>query len=315
MSMGSAEARRQRRWLTKDMAILVLILILVAYIVVDRELSKQREEAASGNAQEAAAVIQGLCEQGGVTAQEVADYCPRAEEIAENPTTPVAGPEGPRGRGITNARITADGFLELSYTDDTSERVGRVQGVDGDDGVSIVDAGVSGDGNLVFTFSDGSSRNVGRVTGAPGADGTPGADGSPGPTGAPGSDGDDGTNGVDGQPGRGVADVIVTEAGELQIAYTDAPDNYITLGLVMGPPGPAGADGADGEDGDDAKQISSFEVTDGGGPGEDALITFNDGTTIRGRVCPVGYGIGSVVVLTPENPLTGEEIAACVLLE
>ena len=309
MSMDSAEVRRQRRWLTKDMAILVLILILVAYIVVDREMSKQREEAASGNAQEAATVIQDLCTQGGVVAAQVADYCPRADEIVENPTTPVEGPEGPRGRGITNARITADGFLELFYTDDTSERVGRVQGSDGDDGVSIIDAGVSGDGNLVFTFSDGSSRNVGRVTGAPGEpgdDGTPGVDGSPGPTGAPGADGDDGA------PGRGVADVIVTEAGELQIAYTDAPDNYITLGLVIGPPGPAGADG---EDGDDAKQIASFGIDDEGAPGEDALITFNDGTTLRGRVCPDGYGLGSRTVLTPENPLTGEEILACVPLE
>jgi hypothetical protein len=315
MSMDSAEVRRPTRWVITNVVILALIFLIVGYIAVDRELSKRREEAASGNAQEAATIIQDLCTQGGAVADQVADYCPRADEIAENPTTPVTGPEGPRGRGITNARITADGFLELSYTDATSERVGRVQGSNGDDGVSIIDAGVSGEGNLVFTFSDGSSRNVGRVTGAPGEDGTPGVDGSPGPTGAPGSDGDDGVNGADGAPGRGISDVIVTEAGELQIAYTDAPDNYITLGLVMGPQGPAGADGADGEDGDDAKQISSFEITDGGGPGEDALITFNDGTTIRGRVCPVGYGIGSVVVLTPENPLTGEEIAACVLLE
>lgn len=293
--------------------VLITLGLLVCLILVGTDMwrASQEQAAAELNAQELASAVRQTCESGGPAAVQLGEYCERAREVEENPTTPVQTVKGDPGRGIIRAGITSDGFLELFYTDDSSERVGRVQAEDGTNGISITDADIS-EGNLVLSFSNGTTRNAGRVVGdqgIPGTDGTPGIDGTPG---VDGVDGDDGTNGLNGQDGRGVADVIITEAGDLQIAYTDAPELYVSLGQVRGPQGPPGADGADGED---AKQIAAFDIESGGAPGEDALITFNDGTTLRGRVCPEGYGLGSRTVLTPENLVTGEEILACVPLE
>lgn len=303
----------KRRWFIWNIVLSFAVFGLVLYLFWGGIQSRQERDAAVLNAQEAAEVIRQTCEAGGPAAIQLGDYCDRAEEIQENPTTPTAGEKGEPGRGIIRADVTNDGFLEIFYSDDTSERVGRVVGSDGEDGTSITSTEIEA-GNLVISYSNGAVRNVGPVVGERGERGErgePGEQGIPGADGTPGADGEDGEDGEDGRDGRGIADVIITDSGELQIAYTNAPSEYISLGRVVGPEGPPGADG---EDGDDAKQIASFEVDGEGEPGQDALITFNDGTTLRGQVCPDGYGLGSRTILTLEHP-DGEEILACVPLE
>ena len=60
-------------------------------------------------------------------------------------------------------------------------------GADGANGRGIAEAALNEDGELVLTFTDGTTQNLGRVVGADGTDGRNGQDGKPGKDGANGT--------------------------------------------------------------------------------------------------------------------------------
>ena len=122
-------------------------------------------------------------------------------------------------------------------------------GVDGKDGRGVTSFEINDEGDLVVSYTDGTSENLGKVTqdAKDGEDGEPGQPGQPGKDGANGQDGEDGANGADGQDGadgkdgkdgRGVTNAEVNENGELILTYTDG--TIQNLGKVKG------ADGKDG---------------------------------------------------------------------
>lgn len=86
--------------------------------------------------------------------------------------------DGQNGRGITGARLDATGQLVLTYTDSTSETVGRIVGRDGERGRGIASVVVSADYHVIVTYTDGTIEDVGALP--------PGPPGSTGPTGATG---------------------------------------------------------------------------------------------------------------------------------
>lgn len=119
------------------------------------------------------------------------------------------GPAGADGRGIGGTALV-DGRLVLTYTDGTTETVGRVVGAPGTQGVGITDSDVV-DGRLVLTFSDGATLDVGQVVGA---------DGTAGPA------------------GRGVAAIAAVD-GRLVVTYSDGTTEDVGP-LPAGPPGAPG---------------------------------------------------------------------------
>ena len=74
-------------------------------------------------------------------------------------------------------------------------------GKDGKDGRGIADLKVNDKGELVATYSDGTSQNLGRVAGSDGKNGQDGKDGRDGAAGKNGADGKNGQNGVNGKDG------------------------------------------------------------------------------------------------------------------
>jgi len=100
---------------------------------------------------------------------------------------------GLAGRGISDAVIDDDGYLNLHFDDDAFQRIGPVVGKDGVTGKAGIkgDPGLNGVGihlaqidakgvlNLVYT--DGISVDVGRVVGLDGLDGAPGVPGRDAP--------------------------------------------------------------------------------------------------------------------------------------
>ena len=98
------------------------------------------------------------------------------------------GEDGDDGKGIESAKVSDNGYLYLTYTDGTNEKVGYVKGdkgdkgdtvivekeviiketSDGKDGRGIEDGLINEDGELVFKFTDGTEKNFGRVVGKDG---------------------------------------------------------------------------------------------------------------------------------------------------
>lgn len=93
---------------------------------------------------------------------------------------------------------------------------------------TIVGAQINGDGELVVTYSDGTSESLGRVVGEDGADGKDGADGADGKDGTDGKDGADGTDGIDGKDG---ADGKDGKDGELIISDSDKTNVAAAKGI------------------------------------------------------------------------------------
>lgn len=130
-------------------------------------------------------------------------------------------------------------------------------GKDGTDGRGINTAWVNDNGELQLEYSDGEEDNLGNVKGPRGAKGVKGDTGAQGPAGA---------------DGIGITDAQITEAGELQITYTDG--TTVLLGEVVGPKGDTGAAGKDGVNGNDGAKGDKGDKGDPGEPGASGVETW-----------------------------------------
>lgn len=132
--------------------------------------------------------------------------------------------DGKDGISVKSCSINDDGELVISYSDGTSENVGRVvasDGIGGKDGVGITDVSLI-DGSLTITLSDGTVNNLGKITGA------------------------DGVNGTD---GVGIADASIDSDGNLLIKLSD--NTELNLGKIVGKDGVNGINGVNGSNGID----------------------------------------------------------------
>lgn len=84
--------------------------------------------------------------------------------------------------------------------------------------------------------------------------------------------GDTGAQGPAGADGIGITDAQITEAGELQITYTDG--TTVLLGEVVGPKGDTGAAGKDGVNGNDGAKGDKGDKGDPGEPGASGVETW-----------------------------------------
>lgn len=134
------------------------------------------------------------------------------------------------GRGIQSIALSENGELEISYTDGVTVNLGRIKGEDGKDGIDgqngkdgrgVLNIELNEYGELEITYTDGVTVNLGRVKGEDGKDGLNGRDGI---------DGQDGQDGIKGKDGRGIADIILTENGDLRFLLTDG--GVITAGNI-----------------------------------------------------------------------------------
>jgi len=152
-----------------------------------------------------------------------------------------AGPQGIPGTDGKDGAPGADG----------------APGKNGTDGRGINIAWVNDNGELQLEYSDGEEDNLGNVKG---------------PRGAKGAKGDTGAQGPAGADGIGITDAQITEAGELQITYTDG--TTVLLGEVVGPKGDTGAAGKDGVNGNDGAKGDKGDKGDPGEPGASGVETW-----------------------------------------
>ena len=152
-----------------------------------------------------------------------------------------AGPQGVPGTDGKDGAPGADG----------------APGKNGTDGRGINTAWVNDNGELQLEYSDGEEDNLGNVKGPRGAKGVKGDTGAQGPAGA---------------DGIGITDAQITEAGELQITYTDG--TTVLLGEVVGPKGDTGAAGKDGVNGNDGAKGDKGDKGDPGDPGASGVETW-----------------------------------------
>ncbi|MDE6373553.1 MAG: leucine-rich repeat domain-containing protein, partial [Clostridia bacterium] len=101
-------------------------------------------------------------------------------------TPAVTTPPDPVYVSVTNASINADGELILTYSDGTSQNLGKVKGENGsngndgsngqngNDGKGISSAVINSGGELVITYTDGTIQYLGKVRGEDGEDGKDG---------------------------------------------------------------------------------------------------------------------------------------------
>lgn len=152
-----------------------------------------------------------------------------------------AGPQGIPGTDGKDGAPGADG----------------APGKNGTDGRGINTAWVNDNGELQLEYSDGEEDNLGNVKGPRGVKGVKGDTGAQGPAGA---------------DGIGITDAQITEAGELQITYTDG--TTVLLGEVVGPKGDTGAAGKDGVNGNDGAKGDKGDKGDPGEPGASGVETW-----------------------------------------
>lgn len=152
-----------------------------------------------------------------------------------------AGPQGIPGTDGKDGAPGADG----------------APGKNGTDGRGINIAWVNDNGELQLEYSDGEEDNLGNVKGPRGVKGVKGDAGAQGPAGA---------------DGIGITDAQITEAGELQITYTDG--TTVLLGEVVGPKGDTGAAGKDGVNGSDGAKGDKGDKGDPGEPGASGVETW-----------------------------------------
>ena len=111
-------------------------------------------------------------------------------------------------KSITSTAINEQGELIVTYSDGTSETLGKVVGANGqdgqtgEDGKGIVSAEINADGELVVTYTDGSSVNLGKVVGEKGEQGIQGPQGEQGEQGEQGPQGEQGEQGEQGPQGE-----------------------------------------------------------------------------------------------------------------
>lgn len=152
------------------------------------------------------------------------NICRKAEQVASEPGTPLAGPQGIQGVQGPRGEQGFQGLLgPMGPTGPKGDK--------GDKG----DTGVGG--------ADGSSGPVGPMgpMGPSGPAGAPGADGAdstvPGPAGPSGPAGADGAQGPQGEPGRGIEETICNDQGRWIITYSDgAQQDAGQCRTPIGPP-------------------------------------------------------------------------------
>ncbi len=217
------------------------------------------------------------------------------------------GAPGKDGISISNAEITADGQLKLTFSDNTEKTVGVVVGADGQDGapgkdgqdgapgkdgqdgapgkdgIGISGASINSENQLILTFSDNTQVNLGNIKGEKGEKGEDGQDGAPGADGVGiaavklenGSLYMQYTNSADfinlgyikGEDGVGIAEVYVTD-GYLYVRKTNE-DAAVQLAYIKGEKGDKGDKGEDGQDGAPGKDGQD------GAPGQDGVSVVN----------------------------------------
>lgn len=221
-----------RRFLTWSTAVRVGVVLLAAWLAwLTYALGERAQDARQANgravqaertAEDLAADIARVCEQGGEAAAKLGAACIAADEVVTDPPDPPRrGEPGRDGRGIAATSIDR-GRLVVTYTDGTRRTVGRVVGAPGPPGPpGAAGRGITGtelvDGSLVVAYTDGSTETVGRVVGEQGADGA---------------------------DGRGIAQVSESD-GQLVVTYTDGTTEVVGP-LPQGPPGPRGEQGPAG---------------------------------------------------------------------
>ena len=220
------------------------------------------------------------------------------------------GAAGEDGNGVAGTAINEVGELVITYTNGETANLGKVvgndgakgekgdkgdkgeAGADGQDGRGISSAAINSDGELVLAFSDETELNLGKIKGEKGDKGEKGE------TGAAGKDGSDGvgianvtisdegnlnvslTNGanldlgnIKGEDGIGITRSELNAEGQLLLTYSDGTTT--NLGVIVGAKGEKGEKGADGANGADGVGISDVNVlTDG-----TLVVTLSDGTT------------------------------------
>ncbi len=139
------------------------------------------------------------------------------------------GLNGRDGAGITDALLTKDGHLVLTFSDGTTRAVGKVMGEHGRDGAN----GLNG--------KDGQAGAIGPQ----GSQGEPGAAGPQGKAGDKGETGSAGERGPQGEPGASVTGPRGEqgESGQVGARGTEGPQG------VAGKDGSAGLNGKDGTNG------------------------------------------------------------------
>jgi hypothetical protein len=207
--MGTHEAeqhteRSVHRLLIGILIALSLVVVVVIWLIIDRELVRAAGETSEANAVSLAEQVQAECENPAVAVD--FDICRQAEDIAEQPTEPVPGPVGPRGpEGPTGPR-----------------------GFTGD---------VGPPGPVGPAGAQGLPGGVGPA-GPAGADGAAGASGESivGPEGPAGPAGPAGADGVD---GRGIVSVACGDDSNWLITFTDDTTQTVA-GPCRFPPGQEG---------------------------------------------------------------------------
>ena len=95
---------------------------------------------------------------------------------------------------------------------------------DGEDGRGVAGTSINANGELVITYTDGTSETLGKVVGEDGeigAQGPQSEQGEKGEQGETGAQGPQGEQGEQGEPGRGIESITVNDEGKLVILYTD----------------------------------------------------------------------------------------------
>lgn len=150
------------------------------------------------------------------------------------------------------------------------EKIAPIHGKDGTDGApgrGIAKLFIDANGHQIVTYTDGSTDDVGKIVGKDGEDGKDGRDGAPGERGAdgavgkdgpPGRDGTDGKDGINGQDGKSVeldtvAELVRAEVGKIVPVLVQKAVDAI--------PRPAdGKDGVDGLPGAEGRSVSIDDV-------------------------------------------------------
>ena len=154
-----------------------------------------------------------------------ANICQKAEQVASEPSTPLAGPQGVQG--VPGPR-GEQGFPGPAGSPGAPGKDSSVPGPVGPQGLAGLlgltggrgEQGIPGPpGPVGATGSPGADSTVPGPRGETGPAGSPGADSTvPGPAGPPGADG---ATGPQGEPGRGIKSAFCSDDGRWAITYTD----------------------------------------------------------------------------------------------
>lgn len=216
---------------------LVGVLVLCSLMFIYMSTLKQSESTAQTNAQVQSQIVidSEVCK-----VYPDQELCVLAREIAANPDEVVVpkdgedgkdGGNGKDGRGVTKFD-TASGKLIVTYTDNSTQDLGRIVGKDGaegkagKDGRGIVATDIVS-GSLIISYSDGTRHDAGIIVGPKGATGETGA------TGATGATGETGKDGAPGAPGLTPTSIDTDPFGTVSVTYNDG--SVQTAGRIILP--------------------------------------------------------------------------------